>query len=175
MTSQYNYSQILYSLIPPLFSLFITCFSRVENVYFDRRAIALCHARQLNINMSVFIARVAKSSAALKNHMVSIFSGVVSILIAFNEWPSQWRYMAAIIVAILLLIFIYGSIWTLFSLHLDEMYGEKVQRKKPRPGKPSHHNYTYEQLSTVQQIVFNISLIFIILLGHYLSSSKTTP
>jgi len=101
-----HYTELLYSLIPPFFSLSAIALSKWEKDYFDYKAEQLCRAKGLDLRMSDFLGHIAKSSNALKNYMVNVSSGILSIAIAFHKWPSPYQYCAALSVLVVFFTFI---------------------------------------------------------------------
>jgi hypothetical protein len=168
-SSQYNFINVLYPLIPPIFALLTIIFSKAENQCFDRQAINICRAKNLPPEMSTFISGIAKSAASLKNHVVTMASGFLSFLIALQKFQDPWRYIMAVIVGVMFLLIFRTWTWKIFSLPLDEISQVKVPKKQNHSGS-AFHDYTYAQMFTRMHLIFNILLIVIILIGHYLSA-----
>jgi hypothetical protein len=96
-----------------------------------------------------------------------LLSGFISLLIAFHQWPSCCRFITLILVSAWCAIFFKSLLFKIFSLELDEFHS-KV------PKKSGFKNYTWTHLFTRQQIMFNIFLILLIIIGHVISS-KYSP
>jgi hypothetical protein len=166
-TLQNSNVELLYPLIPPVFALLTMIFSKAENRYFDIQADNIYKARTLSPDMRPLLGAIAKSSASLKNHIVTLTSCFLSILIALHKWADPWRYLMAVMVGVIFLLIFRSWIWKIFSLRLDEMQ-DRVPKKKRHPNDSAFHTYTYAQLFNKFHIAFNITIVFIVLIGYVL-------
>lgn len=160
--------EILYSVIPPVYALLSAVFSKGEDWFFEKQATRFCRDKNLDLRMVDAFSLIAKSSVALRNYIISLFSGLLSIIIAFHRWPEKLRYFGVLLVIASFLIFFNRWIWRIFSLEPYEIAEKKVPKRKPKFGEFAFHNYIYAELFTRQQICFNIFLIIIILIGQLL-------
>jgi hypothetical protein len=160
-----SYDEFLYPFIPPVFALLTIIFSKFENQYFDKQAINLSRIKERPEDDRLF-AGIAKSSASFKNHIVTMTSGFLSLVIALGKWPDPWRfYMAAAVILIFLFVFRSWT-WKIFSLSLDEISAARMRRKKRAITDPAFQQYTYAELFTKLHLIFNCALMIIIFVGQ---------
>lgn len=168
MSSGFDFSAFFYPLAPPIFSLAGIAFSRFENYYFDQQASRIAGEENLNTNTRDIVANTAKSSALLKNYLNSFITTVLSLLIAFNEWPDTQKIYRLMVPFILLFIFI-GYFPKLFSLRLDSFYGAKAPRRIFKSKETNHYKFYYSRIVTAHQIFFNCCLIIILIIGYIIT------
>jgi hypothetical protein len=153
-----DYSSLVYSLVPIGFALLIS--APGEDGYFDKQAKALCVEKKFDASIQPYMAATAKSAVALHNQFETMTSGLLTLVLAFNVWPTGLRYIAVVILVIAYLACFRTWIWRIFSLDLYEITTSRPQKKGTR-----FATHTFAQLFKVQQFVFNIFGAAVITLG----------
>jgi len=138
--------------------------SRGADGYIERQSGVFCKLKGFSRPEDPgHIAVFALSAVALKDHAITLLSGLATVFIVFHDWPPQLQYYGAGAAILLFIIYIANWFWQMMSLNLFEIIDAKVRAKA------GHRSYTYAQLFTVQQVVFNLLLVILVGVGWYLN------
>lgn len=156
--------RLLSGLFPPVFALTIMWVSRGADAYIERQSGTFCAAKGFSgAGDAGKIAAFALSAVALKDHVITLLSGLATVVILFHDWPTRFQYYGAGAAIVLFIIYIGNWFWQVMSLNLDEIVDAKVRAKA------GNRSYTYAQLFTVQQMIFNVLLMILVWVGWYLN------
>jgi hypothetical protein len=157
--------KLVTGLFPPVFTLAIMWLSRGADSYVRRQSEIFCTINAFTIaGDAQKIAAFALSAVALKDHIITLLSGVATMVIIFHDWPQKYQYYGTGLAVLLFVIYLANWFWQVMSLDMAEIVGAKVRTRS------GNRSYTYAQLFTVQQTVFNALLIVLVLIGWYLNT-----
>jgi hypothetical protein len=172
--SKVDYIGLSYALMPPIFALLTIAFSSAESDYFVQQATDLSRTMNRPFYQTLF-TDIAKSASALKNHIVTLISFFLSLLIIFHKWPDPWRYIITDISVVVFLLIFRTWTWRIFSLPLNGISGTSPRKKQRHADDSPFHDYTYAEYFTRLHIIFNIALCIIILTGYLIFPSNSKP
>jgi hypothetical protein len=102
-----------------------------EDDYFDRQARTLCIEKKFEASIQPYMSATAKSAVVLHNQFETMTCGLLTLVLAFNVWPTGLRYIAVLMLVIAYLACFRRWIWRIFSLDLYEITSSRPQKKEP--------------------------------------------